>query len=267
MELAHHLLQPHALRIGHPQSEDEGEQQRRHHPHDRRHGNGEVGGKADRLGRRAGRCAAQHQGEEQPPGGVGAESRDEREAVGQCRREEQQPPGVASQVGDAGGEEPQNEQRDDEFEELPEEGVEGGRNARQPLGEEEAAEDARGDGRQYARQKTEFELHVGGELFVKIGNKSARPSVRRLFRPFRRRFHLFCPSGGAPRWKNRRERLRKNELPGKTEQGRTAGKENGLEAHVRFRPVAERGSIGGGSYRASAGSTSSRQATALSVRG
>jgi|GEM_PF-4584642 len=48
---------------------------------------------------------------------------------------------------------------------------------------------------------------------------------------------------------------------------RTAGKENGLEAHVRFRPVAERGSIGGGSYRASAGSTSSRQATALSVRG
>lgn len=65
---------------------------------------------------------------------------------------------------------------------------------------------------------------------------------------------------------NRRERLRKNESPGKTEQGRTAGKESGPEAHMHFRPVAEGGCIGG-SYRASAGSTSSRQATALSVRG
>lgn len=76
-------------------------------------------------------------------------------------------PGPGPQVGDARSDEPQDEQRNDEAQEIAEQSVIGQGDARQPVGEEEAAADARDDGGQHTCQQSEFESH-GWFVYVKV---------------------------------------------------------------------------------------------------
>ena len=127
------------MRIGHPKPEYEGQYQRRHDTEQGWHPNREIGcgGRCGRVGQHG--CGAFEQcGEQRPPREVGAEAREKGEGIGQRRREGQQAPGVASQVGDARRHQPEDEQRDDE---------------------EKAAADPEADGQHDARQQSEPEFH------------------------------------------------------------------------------------------------------------
>ena len=160
-------FQRHGVGVGHAEPEDEGEDQRRHHAHDGRHFDGEVGGLGSALFGDGGLCSGEQRREEGPSGEEGPESGDQREAVGQRCGQGQQPSGAAPEVGDTGRHQSEDQQRDDEFQKLPENGVERQRHAGHPSGRETAAGDAQPDGQEDARQKTEFSLHRR-TIFVKV---------------------------------------------------------------------------------------------------
>lgn len=137
LEIVHHPFEFHAVRIGHPQPEYEGQYQRRHDTEQGWHPNREIGcgGRCGRVGQQR-RGAFEQCGEQRPPREVGAEAREKGEGIGQRRREGQQAPGVASQVGDARRHQPEDEQRDDERKELAENIIERKGDTRRPHREE-----------------------------------------------------------------------------------------------------------------------------------
>ena len=148
------------MRVGHAETQDEGEDERRHHVHQRRHADREVGGGRFGCAAGFGELRAGEQARKQLRAReIGAEARDEGEDPRQRRGEGEQTAGASAQIGYARSDEPQNQQRDDEAEEVAEDGIEGQHDAREPVGEKEAAADARRDGEDDAGQQSEFEFH------------------------------------------------------------------------------------------------------------
>ena len=167
LELVGRGLQPPSLDTGDAEPQHEGEDQGRHDIHERRHGDREVGRELHPALGEGGRSALEQHGEERSPREVAPESGKERESVGQGGGQRQKPSGTASQIGDAGRHESQNQQRDDKGQELPEQGIERQRDPHRPVGQEQTAENARGNGRNHPRQQTCFSLHRR-TIFVKV---------------------------------------------------------------------------------------------------
>ena len=159
LEIVHRRLERHRTDIGHAQPQHEGEDQRRHHTHHGRHFDREIGRKGRPFLGQYGGGAFEQRRKEKPPRQIGPEPRKEREGIGQRGGQGQQTPGVPAQIGDARSHQPENQQRNGESQKLPENRIEGQRDARRPAGEEESAGDAQRNGQHDARQKSEFEFH------------------------------------------------------------------------------------------------------------
>ena len=124
-------------------AEDEGQQQRGHDLERRRHLDGEVGLQgAARLLDVAQRGARQESREDLRAHEVGDEAGEERRGVGQGRRDAEPLPGAAPEVGDGRGDEPDDDERDREGEELAEQVGEGREDAAGADGQQVVAADA-----------------------------------------------------------------------------------------------------------------------------
>ena len=144
-----------------PQADTEGEEQGGHDVEGGGHLDGEEGfqghlaGVVDRCG--LGRLGNEP-GEDGFAGKVGEESREYGRAVGNERRDEQQPAGPFAQVGDGGDDEADDDERDDEVEEVAEEPVEGDKQSGHGRRKELPQHDAGHDGDKHLPEERDAEF-------------------------------------------------------------------------------------------------------------
>ena len=121
-------LQRVARNGGQPQPDNEGEQQRSHNIHRRRHGHREVRRQHGRLGVLHGlerlRADGQYVRKDGRAGQVSEEAREDGGAVGNERRDEQQPACSLAQLADGWRHEAKDDERDGKREEVAKEGIE-----------------------------------------------------------------------------------------------------------------------------------------------
>ena len=132
-QVLEYILQRMAAQVGHAQPQQESQHQRGHHAHERRNLDAEVGCGIIRRCQVLGQGAAfDEPGEEGDAGEIGEEAGYQRGQIGQRGGAQQQLAGFLADVGNGGGHQPHDEQRDDEAEELAEQPVEGDEYAGEP---------------------------------------------------------------------------------------------------------------------------------------
>ena len=142
-ELDEALTQDAARHHRQAQADHEGEQQRRHDLQGRRHLDREVGlERTAGLGHRAQLRGGEQAREERGAHQEGQEARKERRAVGDSRRDTQPLSRAASQVGDRGGHQADDDERNREGEELTEDSREGREDTTDFYGDQVVAADA-----------------------------------------------------------------------------------------------------------------------------
>ena len=151
LEVGEHRLQRRQTAVGDGQSAREGEHQGRHHVEHGRDADGEEWLQVVARGRRHAQRRRHHRREEPRPRAVGQQPREDGVHVGDHHRRQEQPPRVAPDVANGRGDQSHNEQRNQEAQEVAEDGVECHEDAHPRSREHVAENHAQYDGDEDAR--------------------------------------------------------------------------------------------------------------------
>ena len=148
LEIGEGALQRDALDVRQAQADGEGEQQGGHHVHQGRHGDLEIRSEHEIAGILHGgqlRVHRQDTRENRRAAGIGEKAREEGRAISDKGRDEQQLPRAFPQIANSRRDQPEDDERDGERQEIAEQGVKRNEDTGDPVRQELAEHDTRHD--------------------------------------------------------------------------------------------------------------------------